>query len=157
MDCDIHMYVEYDRGIKYQGGPKQGMCAWDLLLTFDEPRNYTFFDILSGTRGPGPGIAPGRGVPKDAGWQVVEANTYIPDDEGKWFYDSDGCVIRHPVSDWHSHSWCTTEEFSKAIQTVLKCGPSLHYGIDVYIAILAAMRSMEAGGKKCRVIFWYDN
>lgn len=93
-------------------------------------RNYDLFAKLAGIRNYDEiePVAKPRGYPKDAA------------------YEAEKKYVSNP--DWHTHSWLTADEFAVAIEGS---------GEPEYEAILAAMRSFEAGGAQARIVFWFDN
>lgn len=61
--------------------------------------------------------------------------------------------------DYHSASWCTTEEMENAIEEIL-LQENGNYSDDAeeWLALLGAMKGYEMSGEyECRAIFWFDN
>lgn len=181
MGADIHAYVEY---ADFQTA--EGDDYWKALTSNFGSRNYYLFGLLAEVRGDGPALFPIRGMPKgrlsyqteDAYWLRVTDRPDLAEHEGwtlrdraeRWAADygsetdrdHDGALRRVSHPDWHSHSWLATEELAAVLD---------HYATHVkerwseepseapveWRAILAAMRTFEAAGKKARVVFWFDN
>ncbi len=163
MGCDIHLYVEY----------RKGYDAWDNFgLRFNPGRDYWLFSRLAGVRETEghPCVFPVRGMPTDPAFQTrIENRLYVTDEVGEensctkqeaelWvskgfskYTDERRDVITHP--DWHSHSHLTLFEFEKASR-VLDTPEILS---DEYVALHAAMKSLEKSGYQVRVVFWFDN
>lgn len=158
MGCDIHCYIEYK---------SPNTDDWsDFGGRINPGRNYDLFAKLAGIRNYDevePVVKP-RGYPEDAaasarldqwlyvtnspgeGYVSVErAECWVENGASK-YQDSDKAFVSNP--DWHTHSWLTTGEYATAIEGS---------GEPEYEAILAAMRSFEAGGFQSRVVFWFDN
>jgi len=159
MGCDIHAYIEFKR---------KGRDHWRSFGGRINPgRNYFLFGRLAdGVRGDGPALVPTRGMPSDVG-------SYARDD-GFLFITEDGqgndcCTLENarrwepskewklhdfvPHPDWHSHSWATAKEWEDAIKP---CMEGQHQEPQ-YVAILAAMQSLEKSGSEVRIVYWFDN
>jgi len=159
MGCDIHISIEYEN---HHG--------WHSLARNLNPgRYYKLFGILAGVRGgcEDP-VAAGRGVPEDAAYMTHSENRiYVCDDypgerhvsrekAEEWIQNGHSKPIEHngrlvfvTDPDWHSHSWCTTDEFARVVERAEPSAP--------YHAVLAAMRQFEAMDIKSRLVFWFDN
>lgn len=154
MGCDIHCYIEYK--------PAESNDWSDFGGCINPGRNYDLFAKLAGIRNydeitP---IAKPRGYPEDAaGAARCDQWMYVTDSPGEgycsperaecWvengaskYRDSEKKYVSNP--DWHTHSWLTADEFAVAIEGS---------GEPEYEAILAAMRSFEAGGAQARIVF----
>jgi hypothetical protein len=63
--------------------------------------------------------------------------------------------------DWHSASWCTTQEMEEAYKKVFLNDDGSIKPLADYIewaALLGAMKGYEASGEyECRAVFWFDN
>ncbi len=123
MGCDIHAFIEYGR--KGGGWETFGWCQ------MNPGRDYEVFGRLADIRGGTSVIGPPRGVPEDISFKT---NVDLRDDG----------------SDAHSKSWCTPDEWEKAITTDDPPAPD-------YFAMLGAMRELEKRGHQARVVFWFDN
>lgn len=66
-------------------------------------------------------------------------------------YNHDRSAVEHP--DWHTPTWLTPDEWEFA----LKAAGQLPGTEPEYYAMLAAMRSLEAGGFEVRCVMWFDN
>jgi hypothetical protein len=65
--------------------------------------------------------------------------------------------VDHP--DWHSHTWLTTEEYERAINTYkeyCKSAGEIDNPIE-YVALLSAMKTFDENGYVARLIVWFDN
>jgi hypothetical protein len=174
MGCDIHCYVEYRPVSK----PDKWSERWQSFGTRINPgRNYSIFGALAGVRDEAQSHPPVRGLPDDAGYSAA-------DDYWLWIADTEdeGCcsrenadryhahgaryrsrvgediVINPPTQpqwvehpDWHTASWVTPDEWRAAIDQ------NRYGGAVKYVALLAAMRSLEAQGQEVRMVFWFDN
>jgi hypothetical protein len=163
MGCDIHIYVEYKEASSKHWYPFGGR--------FNPGRSYELFDKLAGVRGSSSPETAGRGIPKDASWNVEHDNNVCIDYKLMPNHGcSDNCVdsataarwvetcgskyiedistkpsaVTNP--DWHGRSWCTSKEFAKVVK----------YGGAEYKALLAAVKSLERN-HEVRLIFWFDN
>ena len=156
MGCDIHCYIEYK---------SPDTDGWSDFGRINPGRNYDLFGKLAGVRRieVTPVVEP-RGLPEDVAYAASSDAWLFVTDTGS----SEGCCSREQAEqwvgwgaryrnsekefvsnpDWHSHSWLTPNEFAIAIEGS---------GEPEYEAILAAMRSFEAGGFQARVVFWFDN
>jgi hypothetical protein len=147
-------------------------------------RNYAIFGFLANVRG-GDAVVEPRGMPFDAGWYSSDDNDlYITEEEdgcaencsaaqaASWVASGSSKYIEHNgkkawVShpDWHSHSWLTADEFSKAVklgieaqqESVKERWPDMKIKEPEYEAMIAAMRCFEMLGYESRVVFWFDN
>lgn len=170
MGADIHMYLEYR--------PKVKKDDWDKKwhnFTYGQvgaSRNYGMFEILAGVRGSFALFQP-KGMVKDPASTTFDENTlYISKDgdtEGtttleraqQWvahgceiIKDKEGKPWRVTHPDWHSHSWLTSTEYSKALREYKKRYE--HNPIE-YTVLLALMRHYERNGFETRLVFWFDN
>ena len=63
--------------------------------------------------------------------------------------------------DWHTPSWCTTQEMEEAFNSVfMSSDGSINLETDYveWMALLGAMKGYEASGEyECRAVFWFDN
>jgi hypothetical protein len=84
-------------------------------------------------------------------WSEGGRNKIINNSEGRPSW------VEHP--DWHSHTWLTTEEYETAINNYkAECQSSGEIDTPVeYVAVLAAMKSLEENGCVARVVLWFDN
>lgn len=120
MGCDIHCYIE-----------KREFDDWVFFGELSLSRNYNIFCKLAGVRcyeddGKEP-LAANRGLPKDAsGWVTGESTD----------------------PDWHSHSWCTPDEWDQAIEKL---------DDPDYVAVSVLLRNLEKTTGNARVVFWFDN
>lgn len=83
---------------------------------------------------------------RDGFCSLDDANRWVEEGASSWFVD--GRKITHP--DYHSHSWLSLEEWKDVLSRHPNVGSEYH-------AISAAMEALQAGGKKVRVVFWFDN
>ncbi|GFN32449.1 hypothetical protein [Paenibacillus xylaniclasticus] len=163
MGCDIHLFIEY-RG-------KDSEYWWNFGGKFNLSRDYYMFARLAGVRAYGEEIKPiadRRGLPQNIGWKTKDENRYfiINDDEERddsrqvkrtdaerWVRDGlSQYEEEHWVTDpdWHSHSWLTSNEFEKCVNSFDDVNAE-------YKAILASLRCFEQEGYETRVVFWFDN
>jgi len=180
MGADIHAYVEYVDFVTAEGED-----YWNGLTKNFGSRNYYLFGLLAGVRGSDGPVFPVRGMPE--GRLSYEASDdywlFITDDEAT--SEQDGYVLRSKAEewvrrgyskpdmrddkmirvsgpDWHSHSWLTTDELEQVLDAyatgVVGIWPDSKPEAPVeWQAVLAAMKTFEANGKKARVVFWFDN
>lgn len=160
MGCDIHAYIEY-RNPKY---PDQKWRSFGGRI--DPGREYDLFGrIAEGVRSAPPSAIALRGLPEDIGYRADEdAYRYVsdskedsryvtPEKAEKWkkfgstYKPGTTDWISHP--DWHSHSWINADELAEAINDTKP-------GFE-YLAVLAAMRTLNAHGLESRLVFWFDN
>lgn len=138
MGCDIHMYVEY---IPKELTSKSYWQSWGARI--NPGRWYRLFGVLAqGVRTDDPNGFPCRDVPNDMG--IYSSSDY---------YVTNGSKIpvsKVPCCDWHSASWLTVDEFSKALEIAGSPAPEYH-------ALLMAMRTLEFYAESVRVVFWFDN
>lgn len=162
MGCDIHCYIEYEKGqdwLSFGGRINPG-------------RYYAIFETMAGVRGDqSKALIQPRGIPENIGFTAkhdnllyitetecegyvskAKADRYVRECGSKYIRDSQGVNrwVTHP--DWHTHSWLTTDEFEKAIKTAKCFGDAPEYS-----AIIAAMRSFDIQGYPARLVFWFDN
>lgn len=167
MGCDIHCYIEHR---------KKDYDRWSLFGGRINPgRNYGLFGLLAGVRG-GNAIIPVRGRPSDMSWgtesedrcfihdgEKEEANYVASGTAAKWVEqgysryilgrDDKPTWVTNP--DWHTHSYCTPDEWEKCASAVVS---ETDWGCDPEVwAMLAAMRELENRGHDARVVFWFDN
>lgn len=74
----------------------------------------------------------------------------------------DGKVTTRYVSgpDWHTPSWCTTEEMERCIEDLFHDKDKDEWNGDYleWVALLGAMKGYERTGEfECRAVFWFDN
>ena len=171
MGCDAHMYVEYKR-------KKSERDYWFSFGKRINPgRNYWLFGLMSkGVRSEFPKSLEAKGMPDNAAYEsrgdnqlyIVDEN---PNDTEGWCtmeqakqWETYGCKfvnntkgnptwITHP--DWHSHTWLTTEEFKKVIDSYNSMDNS-HSGCE-YEVLLSAMQKLEEFDNEVRVVVWFDN
>lgn len=173
MGCDIHMYIQYRR---------KGSDYWSGFGGRINPgRNYGMFGVLANVRNEMPKHFEAKGIPTHELSYQCEGDLYMmisDDGEGEnettlenaldWnkrygckleFHGDKPYKVRHP--DWHSHSWMTTKELSKAYNMYSamykkEYGAS-HVPIE-YKAILSVMKTLEKTGEyEAEVVFWFDN
>lgn len=134
MGCDIHAFVEYRR----HGAERRPVSdGWETMCwaKMNPGRNYEVFGRLADVRGGDSVIGPPRGIPA-----TLSLCT-------KWKYEAD-------EGDAHTPSWCTPDEWEKAIKIPPEAGWE---AAPDYFAMLAAMREFERLGYEVRVVFWFDN
>ncbi len=181
MGADIHAYVEYVDFVTAEGED-----YWSNLTRNFGDRNYYLFGLLAGVRGPDEPLFEIRGMPEGRLGYQTESDywRYVTDNETdadnlegwtlrdraeEWVRSGasvadrrDGKLVRVSGPDWHSHSWLTTDELAQVLDAYA-AGVQEHWADQKaeapyeWQAILAAMRSFEANGKKARVVFWFDN
>lgn len=181
MGADIHAYVEYVAFVDHEGND-----YWASFTQNIGDRNYLLFGLLAEVRGPGPMLFPLRGVPEghvsyrteDDYWLRVTDNAQVAEYSQGWTTEEhairwveqgcskpeerDGKLLRVTHPDWHSASWLTADELSQVLDAYAKEVPK-HWPEEnpaapfEWQAVLAAMCSFEANGRKTRVIFWFDN
>lgn len=170
MGADIHMFVEYKVGDgPWQADKNHKVIEEDEDYQYLEQfpfsgRNYDLFGTLAGVRTEGPEP---KGLPKDVS-EIIKDNT---DDESQY-------------GDDHSHSYCSFEEFKKALK---KCGYKLNKKFDnvtwsgdleysdrypagvAYIEQQLKKLKMDIEAEKmllgqdintnveARLVFWFDN
>lgn len=166
MGCDIHCYLEYrnpeDKNWSSLGDEFRLDRSYMMFSRLADVRNYEQINA----------IAANRGLPSDVSWRTKDGATlYVsetdPGGEGNASKeDADRWVesgtstrvaenrVTHP--DWHSHSWCTAEELTKAIEWVERDVNGLPLTHE-YRAIVAAMNQLEKSGFEARMVFWFDN
>lgn len=153
MGCDIHAYIDFERGQHFFGEIEIG-------------RNYKLFSLMADVRtseGELTLFSP-RGLPEDVNHCISRKDRLfiIPDNEQhvgnfvnlnvaeQWVKDGiskriDGeNTITHP--DHHSHSWLNSQE----VGLVLCHLPEYHPIIATIYATLQAL-------PESRLIFWFDN
>lgn len=164
MGTDIHCYIEYQ---KFSG---DWYCFGDHI---NPGRDYEVFGALAGVRDCAEPIIPVRGLPMSLSFSALH----------DWFLtvvhtveevSEHGCVdvktaltwknemprlqvinnpdghlhqIEHP--DCHTPSWCTTKELKSVLKKVNNVNVE-------YLAMLAAMESLEKNGCEVRLTFWFD-
>ena len=188
MGCDIHLRLEkrlkkekvwnkyYTEKTEWQNcgiinaGKTWGDRIYGMFAVLADVRNYWELEHL-----------PVRGIPKDAcnstlscyGKEVKDTindawedeHCYLASKAEKWvaqglshYYELNG---RKYCSDpdWHSASWCTTQEMEHCINTIFKDDAGNWKGEPYeWLALLGAMKGYEATGKyECRAVFWFDN
>lgn len=135
MGCDIHVHVE----VKIDG-------QWHHMEGLHVSRNYDLFSALAGVRGPGPGVAPDRGIPED-----VSALTKML--HNKW------------AGDAHSESYITSQELKSFLPRVgsYKCfsGDDLGYfmgdGFEPFYDEPRNPNDFPKEMEDFRLVFWFDN
>ena len=75
---------------------------------------------------------------------------------GRIDYRDDGTPYRTEGPDWHSASWCTTDEFAKVLGTYMLEADGYMYS-PMWDAMLAAMRALEERDHDVRMVYWFDN
>lgn len=171
MGADIHMFMEFAEAPENESDP-----YWRSFGDrFNPGRNYALFGLLAGVRGTRLPLIPPRGMPKDSGFYSTWANKiYISDiadldgfctSEKALEYERYGSEIQRDESgkliwvtnpDWHSHSWLSADEFEGVLEAYRQ-EVGLHAGLQ-YMAVLAALRTLEDGGANlARIVFWFDN
>lgn len=163
MGCDIHMYVEYQRG---------GRTDWSNWGARINPgRDYELFGKLAGVRRKAAPLVPLRGIPSDISFMtdwdwwlwISEKNPEHEEfctlakaiewkEHGCRIEERDGKPYRVEHPDWHDASWVTPSELGNALEA-----PAEWSHDDSYWALLAAMFCLEQRGNKVRVVFWFDN
>lgn len=163
MGCDIHLFVEYRKSKDER---------WQALARqFCLHQNYDTFASMAGVR-IGDHFQPSfkqRGLPEEVSFHVEHlsrltvvdgrkvdtdgevsrsvAQKWVDEGRSKWTNDHQH-FITHP--DWHSHSWLSPDEYHQALEAAENKSPD-------YVAVLAALRSLEQSGCEARVVFWFDN
>jgi hypothetical protein len=145
------------------------------------------FSFLAGVRGEDKPVVAPRGLPDNLAHHTRSDAFYIIDDgfvekypdttdfvtlakaleyeEKGWstIHYADGKPRYVTVTDWHSFSWLSTDEFAAVIDAYdahyLADGrpPDNRYWSIEYRAVLAAMRELEKEGQIARLVFWFDN
>lgn len=165
MGADIHVYIEHNSHEPREGEKRY----WSTFGGRINPgRDYTMFGLLANVRCDGAIYEP-RGLPSDIAWQTGD-DAFVRVSDSPDLFDLDGYCrpasaedwvrlgysswveegkkITHP--DYHSHSWLKPEEWKNVIAHRPGVGAE-------YEAISAAMDTLQARGKKARVVFWFDN
>lgn len=172
MGCDIHMYVEYSH--------KDSNYWQGFGGRINPGRNYGMFGVLAGVRGHFKDSFTPKGI-KDLELSYQCSDDYYLDitEDGKgnnettlerayeWnkrcgcelkFHGEKPYRVQHP--DWHSHSWMSVKELTKAFNIYKKMEKE-EYGTGSvpieYKVILNIMKTLEKGGYESRVVFWFDN
>lgn len=178
MGCDIHAYIEFEG----RTAP-DGAIYWKPFASNFGDRSYVMFGIMAGVRIPQVMLFEPRGLPNGGNdlaydamgdeWMLITENggsrCATPSVAKGWV--SQGCSkyrnnfrgeptwVSNP--DHHSHSWMDADDLEKCIKAFPdayeKCGFGRKEAADEWHAALAAMRAFEGLGKKCRLIFWFDN
>lgn len=166
MGCDIHLFIEHKRNEIGQW--------WVFGRKINPGRDYAIFANLCGVRQWTNDIKPisePRGIPEDAGWEVIEEYTLWIDDESNcdcghycskeesesWLkYGSSRMYDEHRVTDpdAHSESWATADELQKALEESKKYGGRVD---SEWTAVLKVLRHFEESGEESRIVFWFDN
>lgn len=143
MGCDIHFFVEYDRGAGWESADiwEQDDSIEDVssIYAFWEERDYHLFSLLAGVRRgeeEDPPIDSARGLPRNIS-PKVQAN------------------YNHLKDDAHNESWYLLRELYDKRKRIRQACPEF----------LACVRRMEmlamyfAGDdfNKVRCVFWFDN
>lgn len=151
-------------------GETWGYRIYGMFAALADVRNYWELEHL-----------PVRGLPNDAcnstlacygkevrdvingAWE--EENYYLASKAEEWvaqglshYYEL--CGRKYcSCPDWHSASWCTTQEMEHCICTIFKSEPGFFQGKPYeWLALLGAMKGYEATGEyECRAVFWFDN
>ena len=182
-------YTNKEELEKYQRGEKRDIHGnpvkpyWrDFGGRINPGRNYWMFGFLSkGVRSNFSDGLPAKGLPEfnERGYHSRNDSVcYISDKESsdgesvtletamKWaeygsklYNNSNGQPqwVDHP--DWHSHTWLTTEEYERAINTYkeyCKSAGEIDNPIE-YVALLSAMKTFDENGYVARLIVWFDN
>lgn len=182
-------YTNKEELEKYQRGEKRDIHGnpvkpyWrDFGGRINPGRNYWMFGFLSkGVRGNFSDGLPAKGLPEfdERGYHSRNDSVcYISDKESsdgesvtletamKWaeygsklYNNSNGQPqwVDHP--DWHSHTWLTTEEYERAINTYkeyCKLAGEIDNPIE-YVALLSAMKTFDENGYVARLVIWFDN
>lgn len=137
MGTDIHIHIEHK-------SRKRKKFVYDFEA--DGERIYSLFGVLAGTRGDCDALFDPRGLPTDVSPEVLE--------EYK-LWDGDA----------HTHSWLTTEEFGKCLDSYFEdctkvAGNSEEYvreWMSSYYKIYEYMKYSEDEGEPSRIVFWFDN
>jgi hypothetical protein len=176
MGCDIHAFVEYVDFVTHDGKD-----YWKCLIGNAGSRDYRFFSLLAncgrGSRDP---VFPNRGFPDgEVSHEVFRSEHICASDEYK---DEEGYCSTASADSWvashssknvyrgeephrlryvtspdnHSHSWLTCDELGQVIATYITEVTDGPYDAE-WDAIWAAMRALEAAGKRTRLTFWFDN
>ena len=130
-------------------------------------------------------ISEPRGIPEDVSFDILRKYMFtVVDDETyeKYYVDNERQIVseskcndfvkKYDCStkivdnikfvdspDYHSASWCTTEEMENAIEEIL-LQENGNYSDDAeeWLALLGAMKGYEMSGEyECRAVFWFDN
>ena len=177
MGCDIHMFVNYRRKDNSYG---------DYWKTFGgnigPGRNYSMFGILAGVRSEYPDYCEPKGYPnQQMGWQceneynlnvtedgrgdnettLERAMEYNKNHHCKLYRDHDEKVYKVRNPDYHSPSWMTIAELSKAYRMYVTNEKKTYGRGKVpteYRVVLDLMRSLEKTGEyEVKLVFWFDN
>lgn len=168
MGCDIHAYVEYaakDRTEPYWitvGGRINPGRDYDLFAKLANVRNY------GGDTKP---VMEPRGLPERTSLTVLWDNQLYVAEDGhgdeyctrenaeRWVASGSSVWLRDDHSavsqpDWHSHSWCTTDEFRSVLDAPREHG----WGIGpAWFAVLAMLDELDRRDQLTRLVFWFDN
>lgn len=123
-----------------------------------------------------------RGFPEDASSNTYDNYCFTVIDDDKWCdYMEDGFYIKRSEADeyvekygekilnkynkdylaccdYHSASWCTTQEMEDAINEIFKNKQDLSTCYSHWAALLGVMKGYESNGMfECRAVFWFDN
>lgn len=181
MGCDIHAYIEYRNKDAASAAFAYERQWTDFSGRLTLNRNYEMFGIIAGVRCPFTPVAPLRGLPDDVSWEVAkDAYQFVVDDD-KWRdIDKELGRIRRSraeeevakgyarwrtnyggdersyitISDWHSHTWLTLEEWRRALER--GCDKYRLPG-PAYFAALGAMEALAEYGQDVRIVIWFDN
>jgi hypothetical protein len=162
------MYVEYKS--------KKEITNWSSFGSKINPgRNYWMFGFLcKGVRINFTDGFMAKGMPSDAGYASKSDNhIYISDsdEEGtctletairyrnnnhcKIEYNEEGAAVFVSHPDWHSHTWLTLREYSKAIKLYNNKDGSTPE--PEYEAVLSAMKKLASFNYDVRIVFFFDN
>ena len=172
---DIHAYVEYRKHLPPNAS--QASNPWiSFTIKTDLGRNYAMFGILANVRTRMGNMFPPRGLPQNAGYEVMR-NTYFyvsdlaasmgdPDavsEEVAKEYVNQGAHIwtmEDKDEQWVSnpkhfaHTWLSTAEFAQCVDMYKRRHATF---VEIkYEAVLAAMKQFDKRGYEARIVFWFE-
>lgn len=185
MGCDIHLYVEirqksYNPDWKIPEGVKPDWTPISYRGEFND-RVYGMFAALANVRNyHNLQHLPVRGIPDDISYKTfdeffkhvkpknVDRETleweYDREDVKYWYKNKYSFLFKKngilycSNPDYHTPSWCTSEELQNCFHTVF--GEKQPYEGDYieWFALISYMKAFESTGEyDCRAVFWFDN
>lgn len=160
MGCDIHGIIEQRKpGGNWTKCPAQIEHLWrdyDIFAHLGGARNYSDVQPVADKRGLPPDVCHDAHMKNcvyisesgnDGCVTKARAEFWISKGYSKWYRD--GVFVTNP--DWHSHSWCSTEELKEALA---RAGDSHD---ECYLHLVHIMEYAELLSHECRFVFWFDN
>lgn len=189
MGCDIHLRLEkrlkkdkvWNKYYTEKAGEWSNCYIFKSSSEWGSERIYGMFAVLADVRNYDKmEHLPLRGLPEDCckatlrnyclyispvkkdvyyEWECDKdkADEWVKNNLSRYYTLDNVQWVSNP--DYHSVSWCTTQEMEMCINEIFKNEDGVYDGDYIeWLALLWTMKGYEVSGEyECRAIFWFDN